>query len=255
MKNNHNTVFLIIYILCFHCCNSDSISNSYKKDECESILDYFFSDSTSFLAKEYELAVCYYMQGDTSNALKYFNIINSKDKCLGLWESYLYLANIKLMNHEYISSLMILDSLYQLVYSQEDFYGKEYRLCNIQEIIDSLNSFEQITIPYESTCPHLDVYRGHGYNMGPIDGIKSIQDNLLYPKDALADSIQGTVVISVEVSVCGEVISCVVLKGLEYDSMNIAAELAILITQFQIGYIRDLPAEYLLSIPLIFRIE
>jgi len=88
----------------------------------------------------------------------------------------------------------------------------------------------------------------------PIGGFKTIQNNVIYPEEAIKNKIEGTVILRCFVSKYGFVTEVIVLKS-SNEILNEAAINAIKITIFKPARQRDRFVGVYISIPVVFKLS
>jgi protein TonB len=88
-----------------------------------------------------------------------------------------------------------------------------------------------------------------------INGVKSLQDNLVYPEKAKEEGIEGTVLVQAKIALDGTVKEAEVLKGLPGTGLDEAALEAIKKTIWQPAKQRDKDVSVWITIPVEFRLN
>jgi protein TonB len=89
----------------------------------------------------------------------------------------------------------------------------------------------------------------------PIGGYAAIQKNVVYPEMAQEIGLEGTVVLKAYLDTKGNVIECIVLKGIENTGLNEAAIDAVMKTKFTPAMQRDQKVGVWMTIPIIFKLR
>ncbi|MFA5806153.1 MAG: TonB family protein [Melioribacteraceae bacterium] len=87
----------------------------------------------------------------------------------------------------------------------------------------------------------------------PVGGMKSIQDNLVYPEHALRYGLEGTVTLIAKISSEGEVINTEITRGMGFGCSEAAQE-AVKKTKFLPGENNDVSIESEITLSIEFRI-
>lgn len=88
----------------------------------------------------------------------------------------------------------------------------------------------------------------------PVDGIKGIAENVVYPEKAKEAKVEGKVFIKALISTEGKVISASVEKGIGYGCDEAALE-AVKMTEFTPGESKGKKVEVEITIPVMFKLS
>lgn len=88
----------------------------------------------------------------------------------------------------------------------------------------------------------------------PIGGYGAIQENLIYPNQAIALGIEGTVILQVHVLKDGKIGSARILKSI-HPILDLTAIETIRKTRFTPAYQRDKPIDVWINIPISFKLD
>jgi TonB family protein len=87
----------------------------------------------------------------------------------------------------------------------------------------------------------------------PVGGLKSIQDNLVYPEHALRYGLEGTVTLIAKISTEGEVVSTIITRGMGFGCSEAAQE-AVKKTKFLPGENNGVSIESEITLSIEFKI-
>ena len=87
----------------------------------------------------------------------------------------------------------------------------------------------------------------------PIGGMKSVQDNLIYPEHALRYGLEGTVTLTARISTNGNVLNTEIIRGMGFGCSEAAQE-AVKKTKFLPGENNGIPVESAIALNIEFKI-
>jgi protein TonB len=111
-----------------------------------------------------------------------------------------------------------------------------------EEVVKEQIKIEEIFREYSDVLPE------------PIDGIKGIQQKIIYPAIAIKAGVEGKVIVKAFVDEKGIVTKAEVLKGIG-AGCDEAALKAVMMTIFKPGKQRGIPVKVMVSIPVVFKLK